>query len=276
MDPSLQALIDRRANFCFPVGLAAEAREFSSAILGVLFPHFATNLACDSNDVEQEVDGIRARLERFAEVLGSRFPMPEPGTADAFLASLPAVSRVLEEDAQATYHNDPAATSIDEVILTYPGFYAIAVHRVANALLKLGYPVLPRLLSEQAHSRTGIDIHPGASIGRSFFIDHGTGVVIGETTVVGNRVRIYQGVTLGALAVKKEFAQKRRHPTLEDDVVVYANATILGGETVIGHDTIVGASSWITESVPPFSVVGRHSEARPRRDAGFPDLEFYL
>lgn len=173
---------------------------------------------------------------------------------EAFLARLPELRRQIRLDLRAAYECDPAATGIDEVLLTYPGTYAIAVYRIAHALLREGSAIIPRMMTELAHRRTGIDIHPGAEIGESFFIDHGTGVVIGETTLIGNRVRIYQGVTLGALSVPQGEARPepglRRHPTLEDDVVIYANATILGGETVIGRGAVVGGNAFVTQSVP--------------------------
>ena len=163
----------------------------------------------------------------------------------------------------AAYDSDPAATGIDEIVACYPGLYAIAVYRVAHHLLGLGAEVLPRMLTEHAHSRTGIDIHPGATIGESFFIDHGTGIVIGETSTIGDRVRIYQGVTLGALSIrdrgradKPRRPGSKRHPTIEDDVIIYANATILGGNTVIGQGAVVGGNAWITYSVPPRTRVG--------------------
>jgi serine O-acetyltransferase len=154
----------------------------------------------------------------------------------------------------AAYQGDPAAKTIDEVVISYPGILAITVHRIAHQLRQQDIPLLPRMMSEYAHSVTGIDIHPGATIGSSFFIDHGTGVVIGETTEIGERVRIYQGVTLGALSLPKEEVEQlryaKRHPTIEDDVTIYAGATILGGETVIGRGSVIGGSVWITSSVP--------------------------
>src|SRR5262245_36920103 len=170
----------------------------------------------------------------------------------------------LAKDVLAAFDSDPAASGIDEIVACYPGLYAIAVFRVANRLLKEGAQVVPRMLTEHAHSRTGIDIHPGATIGESFFIDHGTGIVVGETSVIGNRVRIYQGVTLGALSVRDRGRTdltagklpKKRHPTIEDDVIIYANATILGGNTVIGQGAVVGGNAWITYSVPPRTRVG--------------------
>jgi len=172
-----------------------------------------------------------------------------------FIQTLPALREVLATDVRAAMEGDPAAKSVDEVIMSYPGLYAITVQRIAHELYKMQVPGLPRAMTEYAHSFTGIDIHPGATIGKSFFIDHGTGVVVGETTEIGNRVRIYQGVTLGALSMPKEavesFRDKKRHPTIEDDVIIYSNTTILGGDTVIGARTTIGGNVWITESVPP-------------------------
>jgi serine O-acetyltransferase len=156
---------------------------------------------------------------------------------------------------KAAFRGDPAAKSYEEVILSYPGFEAITVHRLAHFFWNAQVPLIPRMMSELAHSRTGIDIHPGATIGESFFIDHGTGVVIGETTIIGKNVKLYQGVTLGALSVKKEEGNRKRHPTIEDDVTIYSNATILGGATIIGKGSTIGGNVWITESVPPNTMV---------------------
>jgi serine O-acetyltransferase len=184
--------------------------------------------------------------------------------ANGFFDELPTVYEMLLEDAKAFYDFDPAATCIEEVIATYPGFYAISNYRISNLLFRLGAPLLPRFFAEYVHGKTGIDIHPGATIGRSFFIDHGTGVVIGATAVIGNNVKIYQGVTLGALQVDKSLANVKRHPTIEDNCVLYANCTILGGRTVIGHDSVIGGNSWLTESVPAYSVVLHQSQVKVR------------
>lgn len=180
--------------------------------------------------------------------------------ADAFVARVPELRRLLALDVQAAYDGDPAARHIDETIFCYPGVDAIFSHRVAHELYVLGVPLVPRLISEMAHSRTGIDVHPGAVIGESFFIDHGGGVVIGETTVIGKHVRIYQGVTLGARSFEKDahgrlVKGKRRHPTIGDRVTIYAGAVILGGDTVVGEDCIVGGSVFVTQSVPPGHIV---------------------
>ncbi len=178
---------------------------------------------------------------------------------DRFVMVLPALRDQVTADLRAAFEGDPAASGIDEILLTYPGTYAITVYRIAHALLREGAVVVPRMMTELAHRRTGIDIHPGSQIGRAFFIDHGTGVVIGETTLIGDRVRIYQGVTLGALSVPQGEARPepgvRRHPTIEDDVVIYANATILGGGTVIGRGSVIGGNAFVTTSVPAGSRV---------------------
>jgi serine O-acetyltransferase len=175
--------------------------------------------------------------------------------AESFFDALPGIRAVLAEDMKAAFRGDPAAKSFEEVIVSYPGFEAVTVHRLAHFFYRAEVPLIPRMMSELIHGRTGIDIHPGATISESFFIDHGTGVVIGETTVIGANVKLYQGVTLGALSVKKEEADTKRHPTLEDGVTIYANATILGGQTVIGRGSVIGGSVWITESVPAGSKV---------------------
>ena len=176
-------------------------------------------------------------------------------TALEFLKALPRLRSILSKDVRAALEGDPAAQSYDEIIFSYPGLFAITVYRLAHQLFEQGLPLMPRIMTEYAHSKTGIDIHPGARIGESFFIDHGTGVVIGETTVIGNRVRIYQGVTLGALSVPRGATEKlreqKRHPTIEDDVIIYSGATILGGDTVIGARSVIGGNVWITESIPP-------------------------
>lgn len=181
---------------------------------------------------------------------------------NAFTNSLLEIARMVHSDAIALYSGDPSATCLSEVILTYPGLEAIATHRIAHFFYQSNVPILPRAFSEIAHGKTGIDIHPGAQIGESFFIDHGTGVVIGETAVIGVNVKIYQGVTLGALSVDKSLAQKKRHPSIEDNVVIYSHATILGGETVIGNGCVIGGNVWVTKSIPPRSVVYHKSEVR--------------
>jgi len=201
---------------------------------------------------KRELTSLIGLSLRFSAVGEERSP---EALAGALLSRLPEIKELLCGDAQAIYEGDPAARSCEEVIICYPGFYAISIHRLAHALYELGIPLLPRIMSEFAHEKTGIDIHPGASIGRRFCIDHGTGIVIGETTTIGDRVRLYQGVTLGALSLSKDecplLRDTKRHPTIEDDVIIYANATILGGQTVIGARSTIGGNVWLTESVPP-------------------------
>lgn len=181
---------------------------------------------------------------------------------DTFIKKLPDLQTKLYSEAENFMRNDPAAKAIEEIILTYPGFFALAVHRISHELYNLKAPIIPRLFSEYAHSKVGIDIHPGAKIGNQLFIDHGTGIVIGETTIIGDNVSIYQGVTLGALFVTESLKNIKRHPTIEDNVVIYAGATILGGHTVVGHDSTIGGNVWLTKSVIPFSLVFHTSEVK--------------
>lgn len=185
-----------------------------------------------------------------------------------FLERLPEVRALLETDLQAAFDGDPAANSMDEIIIAYPGLQAIMINRIAHVLFELKVPLIPRIMTEHAHSRTGIDIHPGATIGRYFFIDHGTGIVVGETTVIGDYVKIYQGVTLGALSTRggQSLRGKRRHPTIEDRVTIYSGASVLGGDTVIGHDAVIGGNAFITSSIAPgarVSVKSQELEIRP-------------
>lgn len=180
-------------------------------------------------------------------------PRPVSSIREQFDNALPTIINWLQDDLIAIEEGDPAAKSRLEIIATYPGFYAVSLYRIAHLLHQLNVPLLPRILSEFASSRTGIEIHPAATIGRFFCVDHGGGVVVGETTVIGERVKLYQGVTLGALSVDKSMADRKRHPTINDRVVIYAGATILGGETVVGADSIIGGNVWLTQSVPPHS-----------------------
>lgn len=188
----------------------------------------------------------------------------------AFLREIPRVRAMLQTDLQAAFDGDPAAGSMAEILFAYPGMFAVFVYRLAHVLCTLEVPMLPRMMTEHAHSLTGIDIHPGATIGEYFFIDHGTGVVIGETTVIGNRVKLYQGVTLGALSTRggQKLRGKRRHPTIADDVTIYAGASVLGGETVIGQGSVIGSNVFITKSVPPCTTVTIKSQELHLRPAG--------
>lgn len=214
-------------------------------------------------------DEFEALVAKFVEA------GPAAEVTDRVYELLPQLSEQLSADAHAIYEGDPAAESVAEVKVAYPGFLAVTVHRLAHAVHGLAVPILPRLLSEVAHARTGIDIHPGARIGRSFCIDHGTGIVIGETAVIGDKVKIYQGVTLGALSVSKSAAGSKRHPTIEDGVVIYANATVLGGDTTVGHDSVIGGNVWLTTSVPPRSFVYHSSQFRVRSVSDADDLSDY-
>lgn len=204
-------------------------------------------------------ENIKARLDdfknEFQTILFSVTEESESLKTEQFFESFPKIYETLENDAKIIAKNDPAAQSEEEVMFSYPGFFAIAVYRFAHELYKYKIPLIPRIWTEFAHSKTGIDIHPGAKIAENFFIDHGTGIVIGETAEIGNNVKIYQGVTLGALYVAKNLQNIKRHPTIEDNVVIYANATILGGETTIGENSIIGGNVWITDSVVANSIV---------------------
>jgi serine O-acetyltransferase len=212
-------------------------------------------------DRNVSIKNLEAKWEELQELFNSLLVPLKPLMEDSienvhnkFFSEIPNIHQKLLKDADAYLKFDPAAKCAEEVILCYPGFYAVSIYRLANVLYRLKIPVLPRVISEYAHGKTGIDIHPGATVSDRLFIDHGTGIVIGETAVIGKNVKIYQGVTLGALYVGKNLAGSKRHPTLEDNVIIYSNSTILGGETVIGHDSVVGGNTWITESIPPFSV----------------------
>jgi serine O-acetyltransferase len=250
-----------------PFELRDRAEEFGRALLEFLFPHFARARRTELSDVTAEEARLRALLVPVLE--------EGQGQANLFFAGLPAIYESLLADAEVMYQGDPAATSRDEVILAYPGFFAVALYRAAHALYQLDVALFPRLLSEVAHRETGIDIHPAARIGKRFAIDHGTGVVIGETALLGDGVRVYQGVTLGAAAVRKELSRIKRHPTIGNNVVIYANATILGGDTVVGDDSIIGGNVWLTHSVPPKSVITHREHERRERPAE-DLLEFHL
>lgn len=232
-----------------------EVSQFFVQFLGTMFADF-TQLSFNSEgDFSNHIEKLKSELERILQYNPHRGSANGRDMANEFFDGLPALFQKINQDIDAMYEGDPAAKTRSEVIRTYPGFYAVAAYRIANQLHQLGVQGIPRIITEHAHSKTGIDIHPAAKIGNHFCIDHGTGVVIGETTVIGDHVKIYQGVTLGALSVNKEDAEKKRHPTLEDYVVVYAGATILGGETAIGHHSVIGGNVWLTRSVPAYSKI---------------------
>ncbi|WP_242156565.1 serine O-acetyltransferase EpsC [Aestuariivivens sediminis] len=215
-------------------------------------------------DEEQQTEHEAYLESTFLKIL-SRLSLDGGDHAwETFRTKLPELRRKLDLDAIAFECNDPASHSLDEIYLAYPGFHAIAIYRLSHELYKQKVHILPRMMSEYIHGITGIDIHPGATIGDSFYIDHGTGIVIGETSIIGNHVKIYQGVTLGGISVAKNLASVKRHPTIEDNVCIYANATILGGDIVIGANSIIGANVWITQSVPENSLVTYQTEIKIR------------
>jgi serine O-acetyltransferase len=270
-DPWLDELWRARAAHALPAQAVERSARFAASVLALLFPHFAGDLDGGPGRVRREF----AELARSIGPLFSAFGASDGDrAAEDFLRRVPALRRDLLADADFIVASDPAATSADEVILAYPGFLATACYRVAHAVRAAGVPLLPRLITEHAHQRTGIDIHPGAEIGVPFAIDHGTGIVIGETATVGVRVRIYQGVTLGALSVEKGLASAKRHPTIEDDAVLYANATVLGGRTTVGAGSVIGGNVWLTRSVPPRSVVAHQPMHTHTSEA--PALEFHI
>ncbi len=257
-----------------PIPSILEVRDLIEDFRDLLFPGLTDGrervTARSQSEIEERLRHVGARLGRQIELAVSATGTPQPDAefasgyaqraVDALLSELPSLRLALAEDAAAALAGDPAARSIAEVVLCYPGHYAITVHRLAHILWNLSVPLLPRMMSEHAHRVTGIDIHPGAHIGAFFFIDHGTGVVVGETSIVGERVRIYQGVTLGGLSVPTSEVETlrrgpKRHPTIEDNVIIYANATILGGQTVVGRGSIIEGNAWVVRSVPPDSRV---------------------
>lgn len=235
------------------------------AVLGIMHDLYA--LLVPQSEDEQALERMlletceRINLHLTQEIAKSLNSDHAKATAEricrSLLDALPKIHALLKTDAEAAYRGDPAAKGIAEIHLSYPGFRAIVIHRVAHFLYQQKLPLIPRMMSEIVHSETGIDIHPGATIGESFFIDHGTGVVIGETTLIGPRVKLYQGVTLGALSVhdRASGASERRHPTIEEDVTIYAGATILGGHTTIGKGSVIGGNVWLTQSVPPHTKI---------------------
>lgn len=240
------------------------AKALIRRVLGIFFPHFEFTPLTSEKDLRKELQLLTEELTATLTPFAKRLSAPPQEIAAQYIQQLPKIRARMELDAESIFKGDPAAESLDEVLIAYPGFFAIAVYRLAHELHTMKIPIVPRMLTEYAHEKTGIDIHPGASIGESFFIDHGTGIVIGETTVIHDNVKLYQGVTLGALSVEKTMANMKRHPTIEKNVVIYSNATILGGETCIGHDSIIGGNVWITSSVAPHSTVYRGGEARAK------------
>lgn len=235
--------------------LTSDICQLVTRFLLLLFPEQSKDQYEDSADIQEQLNKYESEFATLLSSMQMYLPAPASELSKAFMEELPVIYEKLLLDIQAILNGDPAARSEFEVIRAYPGFYAIAFYRLAHAMYNLSIPLIPRILMEYTHTRTGIDIHPGATIGKDFYIDHGTGIVIGETAFIGNNVKIYQGVTLGALSVSKDKANTKRHPTIEDNVIIYSGATILGGDTVVGHDSIIGGNVWLTETVPPYTRV---------------------
>ncbi|MES2873236.1 MAG: serine O-acetyltransferase EpsC [Bacteroidota bacterium] len=232
-----------------------EISRWATDLIRLIFPEQSKRSIGSIEALKSQFKQLEDELSKIMEATKACDHCNHSLTSKKFFAQIPELYRILNTDIKAIFDGDPAAKSEFEVIRAYPGFYAISFYRLAHALTLLDIPLLPRILTEYAHSKTGIDIHPGADIGEYFHIDHGTGVVIGETCKIGNHVKLYQGVTMGALSVDKSMANTKRHPTVEDHVVIYSGATILGGETIIGHHSIIGGNVWLTKSVPPGSSV---------------------
>jgi serine O-acetyltransferase len=248
------------------------AEEFINQLFNLLFIPSAGRQS-SVRELEKEFESLKSHLSSLVyDVVQNGEKAQE--ISSSFFTKIPGIYDTILKDGEAILKFDPAAKSLQEVIVAYPGFYAIAVYRLSHELWQQGVNVLPRLFTEYAHSKTGIDIHPGAQIGEYFFIDHGTGIVIGETTVIGSNVKIYQGVTIGALSGSNP--KTKRHPTIEDNVIIYSGATIVGGETVIGHDSIIGGNVWLTYSVPPSSVVYHQSEIDTKDNFSFAQSAGYF
>ncbi|RXP60334.1 serine acetyltransferase [Lutibacter sp. HS1-25] len=250
----IDQIISNKKNQNLDFSLKTKTENFTNNLFHMLF---------DSKvSVETAVDQLERDFSEIFELACFDKSRPCNNVWNSFLEKLPVLLKKLNLDANACLNFDPASNSIEEVYIAYPGFFAIAIHRFSHELYNLKLPLIPRLMSEYAHRLTGVDIHPGATIGDSFFIDHATGIVIGETCIIKENVKIYQGVTLGALQVSKELKDKKRHPTVENNVIIYANATILGGETVIGANSIIGGNVWLTESVPVNTFVYHKPETK--------------
>ena len=253
--------------YCQDVPSVKQSEAFVDSMIDLLFP-FRARTTYTTKEIGNHLELLENELGILLKPFQNILKLKAGEISKMFFDQVPEIYRKLLKDAEAFTKFDPASESIEEIILCYPGFFSIATYRLAHVLVKLGVPILPRVMTEFAHRETGVDIHPGAIIGDSFFIDHGTGTVIGETAVIGDNVKIYQGVTLGALFVNKGLAKQKRHPTIEDNVIIYARSTILGGKTVIGHDSVIGGNVWLTESVLPHSVVYQkhHVVVRDNRD----------
>ena len=268
----LQKLHDHKKNGLANFPDKELAEEFINQLFNLLFIP-SVGKQSSVKDLGKEFESLKSHLSSLVyDVVQNGEKAQE--ISSLFFQRLPEIYDTLLKDSEAILKFDPAARSIQEVIIAYPGFYAIAVYRLSHELWQQDVPVLPRLFTEYAHSKTGIDIHPGARIGEYFFIDHGTGIVIGETAVIGNNVKIYQGVTIGALSGSD--AGTKRHPTIEDNVIIYSGTAIVGGDTVIGHDSIIGGNVWLTYSIPPSSVVYHQSELDAKENFSFAQSADYF
>ncbi len=259
MEEYISGLFDRKyhrqdAHICLP-GVSA----WLSDLIVLMFPIMGQRYFDSAADLATAIEASRNRLNVLLECQADKSAVAPQQAVDDFYASLADIEAKLNRDAEFFLESDPACLSVEEVIAAYPGFYAICCYRIGHRILQLGYGLVARMITENAHTKTGVDIHPGASIGCPFFIDHATGVVIGETTIIGDRVLLYQGVTLGALRVSKDLLGTKRHPTVEDDCVIYAGATILGGDTTIGRNSVIGGNVWISSSIKPNSFVYHES-----------------
>ncbi|SRX52686.1 serine O-acetyltransferase EpsC [Aequorivita sp. CIP111184] len=250
----IQAIQKQKENPNLKYRLKERTEEFTNILFHTLFD--------SETSVSKNLDVLETLFEELVEIACWKPEKPCKKLWKFYLKKLPEILEKLNKDAKAFVENDPAANSIEEIYLSYPGFYAIVIYRLSHELYKFGMPLVPRLMSEYAHRFTGADINPGAQIGESFFLDHATGTVIGETTIIKDNVKIYQGVTLGALSVARNLRNIKRHPTVENNVVIYANATILGGKTTIGANSVIGGNTWITSSIAPNSIVSNTNQVK--------------
>ncbi len=270
-------LLDKRELHSCTSSLKNVSIELLNEFVDFLFPHFSSKIYYSQEDVLAKLQLLERNVISLLRIINGKSDKEIENKAGIFISKIPSVHDMLWDDAEAIYKGDPAAESVDEVILAYPGFMAILIYRLAHELYNLDIPIIPRVLTEHAHQITGIDIHPGAEIDSPFFIDHGTGIVIGETTKIGKNVKIYQGVTLGALSVEKSLSNTKRHPTIHDEVIIYSQAVILGGGTVIGKNSVIGGNAWVTQSVPPNSVVYSKIEVKVRSNENYFDaMEFVI
>lgn len=260
IDKIIQSIRSNKQNHLVNFRLKSKTEEFTNELFHILF---------DSKiSVSNNMDTLANSFHEITELIQENTDCNLNSIWKKFLVRLPEMLSQLNKDATCIFEHDPAANSVEEVILAYPGFFAISVFRLAHELHSLNMPLVPRMMSEYAHQLTGIDIHPGAEIGSPFFIDHGTGIVIGESAIIKNNVKLYQGVTLGALQVSKDMQNKKRHPTVENNVTIYAGSTILGGETVIGANCTIGGNVWCTESVPENSIVYQQTRTKLKTKNG--------